>query len=137
VLSLRHNRLTEISRLVANALVDSCPLLAEFDLSFNRLRALPPALGRLAKLRWLSVRNNALVSLPAFAAAPLEFLDISKNEFATWPLTLDESALRHCRELLRRRQSARASCRSLMLGALPELRACRCAATRWHACPTA
>ena len=75
VLSLRQNRLTEISRLVANALVDSCPLLAEFDLSFSRLCALS-ALGRLAKLRWLSVRNNALVSLPAFAAAPLEFLDI-------------------------------------------------------------
>ena len=58
VLSLRHNRLTEISRLVANALVDSCPLLAEFDLSFNRLRALRPALGRLAKLRWLTLTSR-------------------------------------------------------------------------------
>jgi len=117
-LSLRHNRLTELSRAVTLAIAEACPRLAELDLSFNRLRSLPTALGLLKNLRWLSVRGNELASLPPIA--PVEFLDISSNAIVKWPMALDATALAACRELLMTNNRL-SSIPAILLGSLPAL----------------
>uniref|UniRef100_A0A8C0J4K1 Uncharacterized protein n=1 Tax=Chelonoidis abingdonii TaxID=106734 RepID=A0A8C0J4K1_CHEAB len=55
--------------------------LEELDLSFNRLRRLPEALGRLQRLRSLDVDHNELPAFPAplLELGALEELDCSGN----------------------------------------------------------
>lgn len=119
VLSLRDNQLVELSRALMSALVE-LPLV-ELDVSHNRLTMLPVTFGRLSKLAWLNARGNALTSLPPLASgAPLHYLDLSQNEFAEWPATLDAATLAQCRQLLLADNKLTAV-PSLMLATLGEL----------------
>ncbi|CAD7085443.1 unnamed protein product [Hermetia illucens] len=85
-LNLSNNNITSLRRRSFQGLTH----LQELDISFNKLQQLQvEQFSNLKKLRVLNLRNNKIRAFPreVFLNTRLEFLDISNNFLAVWPVS--------------------------------------------------